>query len=211
MRTLVCAAIMISLVGPWLPSVQGSYGPLSAHENIRNSDRYNGEWWLAADPEERSGFLEGASDCLTWTAHKPGFSGTSNQLSKQITHYYETHPKDKHLLVVQVWYKSQTRPKGSEHASGETWKNPHWYLNGLWWRQSSETEQTGFIEGYVWCMRYCVTQPFHLYSRTVEYYVSEITAYLNVHPKGDDEAIADILARYRDKQSNPKKAKAKTH
>jgi hypothetical protein len=83
-------------------------------------------------------------------------------------------------------------------AGGETWKNPHWYLNGDWWRQSSRDEQLGFVEGYLWCMQTRVKPPHRQrYPQPAEYYADKISAYVNSHDHGADEAIADILARYQ--------------
>jgi len=180
--------------------VQPSRTSVTPHVIVKDEKAFNGQWWLGADIEERSGFMEGAADCLTWTAHREGFSATPNQLSPKITQYYQTHSSERKQLVTEVWKKLQPEPSASTHApDGESWKNAHWYLNGLWWRQSSETEQLGFLEGYRWCMRSCVKSKSQSYSHPDGYYVAKITEFLKAHPKGDDESVASILLRYRDK------------
>jgi hypothetical protein len=163
------------------------------------AQRYDGHWWLSVEVEERSGFIEGAGDCLTWTARKPGFNAISRQLEPKVTRFYETHAARRALLVTEVWTLLERTPANqSPPQGGEVWSNAHWYLNGSWWRQSSETEQLGYVKGYLWCVQAEVTRPRETYSRSAAYYGAKISAYAKSHPKADDEAVATILARYRD-------------
>ena len=113
------------------------------------------EWWLRTDGEERSGFLNGIADCLTWNAHRRGFSETPSQVMDKIDRFYKSHPESASLDVIDVLQKVTAAPDTGNYAGGqgEIWKNAHWYLNGDWWVQSSEAEQLGFVEGYLWCMR----------------------------------------------------------
>lgn len=165
-----------------------------------SSDKpYNGNWWLARNPQERSGFLEGAGDCLTWLARVPGFGAPSGQMADRITKHYETHPSERGSLFTEVWRRLASNTEGAQHhEDGEVWKNPHWYLNGLWWRQSSEEERLGFLEGYLWCVRTQSVPEKVTYSRSVSYYRSKIDDYVRTHAKADDEPIAAILAGFRD-------------
>ena len=159
---------------------------------------YDGGWWLASAPDERSGFLEGSGDCLTWVAHADGYSGTSNQLADEITRYYKAHPDDKHTPVIDVWQRVREVPSSKPAQHGEVWKNPHWYLKGLWWRDSSESEQLGFLEGYLKCAGSLDNLQNGAYSSSVKSYMAKIDGYVRAHPKADDEAIAAILERFRD-------------
>jgi hypothetical protein len=196
----------ILIVSVWLNSgLLCAQSEVKSKREVRATRPYNGKWWLDVEDEERTGFLEGIGDCLTWTAHLPGFSATSNQLRSKISEYYKTHSSAQSLTIVQVWRQVEPRIITSKAPSGgETWKNPHWYLNGLWWRQSTRAERVGFLEGYLSCMRVYVKPQTEEYSRSDESYVNKIDAYLKAHPKGDDEAIADILKRFQDKVSIPK-------
>ena len=159
---------------------------------------YDGEWWLASVSEERSGFLEGSADCLTWVAHADGYSGTSNRLADKITRYYKAHPDEKHTAVIDVWQRVREVSPSKPTQNGEVWKNAHWYLNGLWWRDSSESERMGFLKGYLWCVDSRDNPQKGAYSRSPGSYMAKIDEYVRVHPKADDEAIAAILERCRD-------------
>ena len=162
---------------------------------------YDGNWWLTKEVDERGAFIDGADDCLTWVAHVKGFLGTGDQLQEKITQYYETHPVERTVPVMEVCRKlARGSPVPKPSRGGEVWTNPHWYLNGLYWRQLNyETAQQAFLEGYLWCMRTCVGKPTETYSRPIAYYVHRISNYIKTHPKtADDEAIADILSRFRD-------------
>jgi hypothetical protein len=52
----------------------------SASSGRHAKPQFNGAWWLAANPGERSGFINGVADCMTWEAHKKGYSATPEQL-----------------------------------------------------------------------------------------------------------------------------------
>ncbi|MCE5310110.1 MAG: hypothetical protein LLG20_20945 [Acidobacteriales bacterium] len=159
---------------------------------------YDGDWWLASALERRSGFLEGVADCQTWVVRAEGFSGTSDQLVEKITRYYKTHPNDRRVLVIDIWRRVGAATSTKPLPNGEVWKEPHWYLNGLWWRQVSESERLGFLEGYLWCLRTQVNRPENAYSRSLSFYVDEIDEYVRAYPKADDESVATILERFRD-------------
>jgi hypothetical protein len=89
--------------------------------------------------------------------------------------------------------KEASAPKG-----GETWKNAHWYLNGDWWAQEAQTEQLGFVEGYLWCMRTQVEGPHASYSKSDDFYREKINAFVTANPKLGNEAVAKTLARFKD-------------
>jgi hypothetical protein len=163
---------------------------------------YDGAWWLAADPSERTGFLDGASDCLLSKAHEKWPANTRPEMDQEsITLHYKTNPKDVHASVADVWRKTaskSTRPKPV--PGSEVYTNPHGYFDGEFWREGSELANRGFLEGYLWCIRTCVKEPTETYSQSIDYYWTEIWDYLRAHPKtAYNEAIADILSRFRDR------------
>ena len=197
----VLAITVVGLAGLHAAPQQGGDGEREAHASGKT---YDGSWWLAADSAVRSGFINGAADCLTWSVHLRGFSATPEQLGAKISEYYRTHPTDRRRLVTDVWrtLESTAPPKTSTTTGGEDWASPHWYLDGLWWRGGSKAENTGFIEGYLWCARTYVNPPSATYSKPVSYYVDKISTYIRSNPQADDEAVATILARFRDQQKS---------
>ena len=162
---------------------------------------YNGKWWLSASHDRQAGFLEGAADCLTWVAHEDGFNGTADQLQGRITAYYKKHPAQQAMLVTEVWQDvwsklaKNTKPS-KQPSDGETWNNPHWYLDGNWWRQGSEDEEHGFIEGFLWCMRLRVKKGAEGYPLSDGHYFNKVDQYIRNHPEADDKPVAVILARF---------------
>jgi len=166
------------------------------------SRQYNGKWWVNADAPERAGFINGAGDCLTWTAHVDGFNAPPESIAGEIGKYYESHPEAAGSSVVDVWRKVAAKQRvapASKSGDGEDWANAHWYLNGDWWGGGGLPEKQGFLEGYLWCMSNRVNPKTETYSRTVGFYQKKIDAYIDAHPKAGNEAIADILHRFRDK------------
>jgi hypothetical protein len=165
--------------------------------------RFDGKWWSTANADERSGFINGVADCLTWSAHEEGFNATPGQVADKIDLFYKEHPDSTNLTVVEVWRRID---QGSSQIigttrRGETWKNPHWYLDGFWWAALTESERLGFVEGYLWAMHTYVPSSPDKYSKPVSFYVGRIDEFVraNDSSKANREAVALILRRYRDR------------
>jgi hypothetical protein len=167
---------------------------------LQAGPRFDGTWWLSVGADERSGFINGAADCLTWSARVPGFNATPEQVANRITRFYGLHGNETHVAVVDVWQKVGGPSRASDRTGGtaEVWKNPHWYLTGNWWASLNHAEAKGYLEGYLWCMANRVERNPARYSRSVNYYQSRINDYIKRHPEADDEAVAAILHRFRD-------------
>ncbi|MGD0890129.1 MAG: hypothetical protein ABR923_01250 [Terracidiphilus sp.] len=136
---------------------------------------------------------------MTWTVHKPGFNATPEQLTDQITRFYQVHPESKNLLVIDVWQRVEGRAKPVKDKSAEAWQNPHWYLNGEWWMQVSERQQFGFVEGYLWCMKTQVSSTAESYPRSTNSYRQQIDGFIKANPRLANEAVADTLRRFRER------------
>jgi hypothetical protein len=138
---------------------------------------------------------------MTWTVHKKSFNQTPAQLMDRISKYYETHRDAAGLSVVEVWQRLDAQDqfdKGADNQ-GEAWKNAHWYLNGDWWTQSSEDQQLGFVEGYLWCMKSQAPAPTDMYSDSPKAYRQKINSFVSAHPKLGNESVAVTLRRFRDR------------
>jgi hypothetical protein len=186
-----------------------------ASESTTSSDKvYDGDWWQAREVDERHAFLEGVDDCLAWAVHAKPLPEVGHEFDEKITRYYKAHPEARGVPVVEVWRKlAQRTPPAKPTRGGEEWTNPHWDLNGLYWRQLNyESTQQAFLEGYLWCVRACLANPKETYSRPAAYYVHSISRYIETHPKtADDEAIAEILARFRDSTDQHQRAPDRRH
>ena len=195
MRIFSCLIFLVLAINAW---PQPSRPVIVA---AQSKPAFDGKWWVDTELGERSGFLNGASDCLTWTAHKKGFSSTPEQIMDKIDKYYKTHPGSASLNIIDVWQKVADHPKASMATSdsGETWKNAHWYLNGDWWLQVGEAEQLGFVEGYLWCLRTQVPAPTDSYSGSASSYRRRIDSFVRASPKQSKESVAVTLYRYRDR------------
>jgi hypothetical protein len=202
-----CAAVLAAtlLASPGYAAAQAqSTGPSQQSRQDAAADTYDGKWWLAIDADQRNGFVDGVADCMTWVAHIDGFSGTPQDVGEPITAYYHAHPADQGMIITDVWRKIRPgeRTTGFRFAEGYIWKNPHWYLTGMWWRQSSPAERAGFLEGYLWCLQTAVKHPSETYSRPVSYYSDQITAHVAAHPEVEDQPTAVILSRFRDQTTS---------
>jgi hypothetical protein len=199
-RTVVFLFIAMLAASSWSQTRQSQRSTQHPNQN------FDGKWWLGVGEEERSGFLNGAADCLTWEAKEKGFNATPEELTGRITKFYRMHPKSANAPVIDVWQQiaNESASSGSTDTQGETWTNAHWYLNGLWWRQESDPERLGFLEGYLWCMSARVHSDTDTYSKSPPSYKVKIDAYVKDNPKSDDEAIAVILSQFRDSSTGAK-------
>jgi len=170
-----------------------------AKRDSASSRQFNGEWWTTVTSDEQAGFINGLSDCLTWSAYKSGFNGTPEQLVPKVSHYYAHHPQFKDLSVLDVWQRvSGKLPQAPSSVPGETWSNPHWYLDAGWWGGNNHATNEGFVEGYLWCMRTQNGPPTETYSRSDGYYTATIDAFVKHNPKSNRRSVAAILAQYSD-------------
>jgi hypothetical protein len=137
---------------------------------------------------------------MTWAAHVKGL-GSGYQLEEKITHFYKTHPAARTVPIVDVGRRvEEESPPARPSRGGEVWTNPHGYFDGTYWSQRYyDDARQAFLEGYLSCLRTRVSKPTGTYSRPAAYYVPKISGYISAHPKtGYNEAIADILSRFRD-------------
>jgi hypothetical protein len=189
-------------------SAYGWSQPTQPTTTTRGSQQFDGKWWSKTSTEEHSGFINGAADCLTWTAHQKGFNATPEQLTGKIGKFYREHPGSANLPVIEVWKRIWDRTRSSRAAAqpGETWSNPHWYLDGFWWLDQAPDEKQGFVEGYLWCLRTQVGASTDTYSKSPGFYVEKIDSFAmaNSNTKADRESVASILRRYRDKPASVK-------
>jgi hypothetical protein len=195
----ICALLFILT-----PAVNGWCQPPQPPNNPPQAKRhFDGRWWLKAETDERAGFIEGAADCLTWTAREAGFNAAPGQVADKISRFYRSHPEARSLTVADVWRRVEgpVRADKKPDAKGETWQNPHWYLNGDWWGSVSQTEDAGYLEGYLWCIDNRASPKDESYSQSVAFYQKRIDAYIDAHSKSGGEAVANILRRYRDKDT----------
>lgn len=164
------------------------------------NQQFSASWWARTDAEERSGFLNGTADCMTWTVHKKGFNQTPEQLIDKISAYYKNHREAAGLNVLEIWQRLDAQGQLNTGADdqGEAWKNAHWYLNGDWWAQSSEDQQLGFVEGYLWCMKTQAPATVDSYPYSPKVYRQKIDAFVKAHPKLGNESVAVTLRRFRD-------------
>lgn len=184
---------------------------IAEEAGVKQPERvYDEKWWSQKDSEEQEGFLNGAADCLVWVAHKKWVSHSVAWARPKITEYYRTHEATGTLPVIEVWHTVLSdAPPDINSPAAEKWTNPHGYYDGQYWREGSMSEHVAFLEGYLECLRTQLVPPTtQTYSRSITYYVDKIDKYIDekAHPHSDHEAIADILARFRDRPKGSRRS-----
>lgn len=213
--TAACAVWMGMTIISGTPGPQGrTLAPCEKpHSTQAKGELYDGNWWLARDWDEKSAFLDGASDCLFYVAHARWLSRNVDDLEGQIDEYYRSHAGSRDVPVTTVWRIVLTQAPAAKPrpSGGEVWTNRHGFYDGTYWIQLHyESTQHAFLQGYLWCMRTCLNTPPASYSMPVAYYARRISAYIRSHPKtAYDKPVADILSRFSDRpgQKGPKDSK----
>lgn len=175
---------------------------------------YNGHWWLSAPRVEQSGFLNGYFDCYCYefkgTARFTRFPVDTYRL--QLTRFYEEGTLAVRNELVSDALEQFRDPRGvrvidkyAEHTKG-----PHGGDGGLYWRQmyalGGETQQAGFIAGYLWCHSTLNLNKGGVFSKTPAEYVSLITKWYGFDEKTGDvngerepASIAGVLMKLADR------------
>jgi hypothetical protein len=127
---------------------------------------------------------------------------TASQFVRAVAEHFRQHP-DQRTMPVSAVLKEINRtgkprpiPKG-----GEDWKESHGYYDGLWWRGASAPEQLGFVEGYLSCYSTEMPSASGIFSKSAPDYVRLMNSYMQGHAHSDEEKLADILNRFRDRQA----------
>lgn len=205
MRLFSAALLAVVISTANLPAYPQLIPESRYRELPKASAGYDGNWWASVETHERDGYLWGAGDCLTWGAHvTPDFFGAHGGLTgdvsdRDVTQYYNDHPADRKLSVVEVWRRIGPQHLKRPTPGGEIYANPHGFLDGTFYRQVSEAKRFGFLEGYIGCLRSYVKDSDEIYSLPIHEYDDKIWDYISAHPTAYNQAIADILRRFRDR------------
>ena len=168
-------------------------------ETAKNLPAYNGRWWAATDHYERLGFFWGADDCERWDAHVPSSYTLPENYFDKITEYYEAHPRERALAVVDVAKRVAARVQSPKPLKGgEVYTNPHGFFDGSWYQQTAESERFGFLEGYIGCLRTYIKGEGESYPKPIHYYDDKIWDYVDSHGADVSQVpVANILQRFR--------------
>lgn len=120
------------------------------------SNPYDGVWWQLRTTAEQEGFIFGFGECYADPAgQKIRMLSDDAEMRIAVSTYYQGNQKLRTRPVAQVlkdiWAGHISVPQARQAAAGEGWRERHGYFDGLWWKGSNNTEQQGFVEGYIAC------------------------------------------------------------
>jgi len=180
-------------------------GPAAAQATPR---RFDGHWWVAAEPAEQRGFISGYVDCYVYEYKGPaGFSRSFMALQGLITRYYQRSAASLDEQVPSVLARYQDRPSDTvpNPEDAEVHFEPHGFFDGDFWRQVSAPERLGFLQGYLLCHATQSRNQNGAFSRSAAEYQNLITRWYRLNEATDEidegrarEKIADVLFRFRD-------------
>jgi hypothetical protein len=167
-----------------------------------NQQRFDGQWWISAAPEEQQGFVAGYGDCYDEDVKGPTKSnGRLFEYPQAVTDFYKKHPQQIATPLRQVLWNVFTtlETKYPAQPGGEVWDEPHGFFDGQYWKESVPKERVGYIEGYLLCYENEMKRPPAHFSKGAREYVELITNYFSDrHANHEDDKIANVLYRFRD-------------
>jgi len=171
----------------------------SGRQHVKAAPTHFGRsWWVDLSDQNASGFVDGYADCLPprRKGKQPGWNVTSKAMAEEITDYYARHPQSQ-LLAGRVLLKVAATTKGMPPSpGGEVYTNRHGYYDGLWWTQSRDNEQLGYVEGYLFCLGRLTSMS------QAKRLADAVGAWYAAHSSREDRAIAYVLAEQM-KQEKP--------
>jgi hypothetical protein len=175
-------------------------GAQPVHAGVRTM-RLDGRWWRTLQQDEKWGYVEGHDDC--WVSDAKNFRKRVASVPDWIAavdDYYAKHPADQDEVVHEILNRVDRPALGNRKPlpGAEVWTEPHGYLDGLWWRGGSPISQSGYLEGYL-CRQQITGRPPARFSKSIVSYRNLITDYVAARPSRDDEKLANILYRFRDR------------
>ncbi len=166
------------------------------------SAKFDGRWWTHAPASEQEGYTDGYFDCFIYDLkHLSTAKGWSTkEYVQEVEAFYTKHPSQKRESVVAVLGKinAAARPH-PVFKGGEVWKEPHAYYDGLWWRGGDDEHRMGYVEGHLSCYVDSVLRNGGAFPKPALEYRSLIDLYIESHPNGDNEKVANILHRFQDR------------
>jgi hypothetical protein len=168
---------------------------------------YDGKWWNSVSKGERTGFLAGYIDCMAYDAGQKNMADASwDLLEPKITKFYRGSASDLIKPVATVLVQVSSRGIPPKSGEGETYSEKHGIFDGEYWRQLSDDERLGFIEGYVACQKQ-YNKPAASFSHEARWYVAQISGWYGIRAddpseiseKRSSKKIADALFLFKDK------------
>jgi len=178
--------------------------PASRAAPIASVPAYDGRWWARADTAQRREFIVGFVDCKsTDVPGPPSFGARSFVMYRDsVTAYYASDSARLKEPFFAVLARFGDRPGERPPAGGETYPEPHGYLDGQYWLQLFRPERVAFVEGYLACRRTLAHRPHGRFALTPSGYAQRVDAWYGLNEQtGDvradreDAKIADVLQR----------------
>lgn len=183
--------IIVILISSWITAV-----PASARSGEARP-KYDGNWWQAANSDERTGFLYALDDCLTIDkTNALRFDDTWDHYEREITQYYSVSAAHRASLVQSTFERFGKQLHAvAGGAASERYGDEFWRAHNEWVRR-------GFIEGYIQCRAKEHNGP--KWSKDLTYYLHAIDDLYQVDDRHGENApeysgsVASALDKMKD-------------
>jgi hypothetical protein len=113
----------------------------------KKSVSHDGRWWLSISAEEQDSYLLGYEDCYIDSLKSKHPSYVDNEGLSISASYRSGKGKSTELVpavMKRVWAANAGKKEPPSREGGETWPEPHGYLDGLYWKGASGSQKACF-------------------------------------------------------------------
>lgn len=167
----------------------------------------DGRWWLSISMLERQDYRWGYLDCYvdSLKLKSPPYI-EDREASELITARYRSGKVKITEIVPRVMESTWARRVGRSETprraeGGESWTEPHGFLDGLYWKGGSDRERLAFVEGEVDCFNLEPSSPVRFPLPATDYvrWLNEAYGIAPASgvppPSHEEQKIADVLLK----------------
>lgn len=161
------------------------------------AETYDAAWWASVSPAERLAFVTGVVDCYLFDVRGKEIADESfASFQRAVTGYYDRHPEDAKLSVLDVM---KTVPQKSKPENLQGGRSDD-VIDGEYWRTSRVAVRVAFVEGYIACREKFLHQASgHMPATSIESKISQwyrLTEDGEVDDSRDRDKVGDLINRF---------------
>jgi len=191
----LCALAVVVCLGAQPPAVRvsGQLGHV-----------YDGQWWGTIQTQEKQGFVVGHEDCFVWEGKRTRTKSLAEkELVAALDAFYRKRGNSRLSVPAAIKAIAGVAPWPDHpkpiNTGGEVWSEPHWYLDGTWWRGGSEVEHRGYVEGYLACKTDLTSQTF---SKPAQAYAKDIDDFYARRARNESDKVGAVLMKLANREKN---------
>ena len=181
-------------------------------QTFANEPTYDGRWWLSIEKEQQEGFADGYIACYLYDVKgNIKFEYTGQMYAPKVTEYLKSHPTEQTKSVEALLWTVTIPPNAPParrniKGNGEVTPGKYGIFDGEFWREISNHERLGFVQGFLYCFSTYKGIQKGKFSKPASEYVKAISSWYEVldndgsaiNDKKVPEKIPNVLFKFAD-------------